>query len=187
MSLFQAFEPEPAERRGAADVFIRRAAASDAEAIAHIRQERHGGGLERQLAHSRRWIARIADAPEQLLLVAVLDDEVTGYGYAGLFQPPDAPTLRNMAPGGYYLRGVVVRSSARRRGIGRRLTEARLSWIAERAEIAYYCANAANRATLAMHAEFGFEEVTRDFCYPGVRFEDGSGGILLCARLKPPL
>ncbi len=45
-------------------------------------------------------------------------------------------------------------------------------------------ANARNRASIALHAAFGFEEVTRDFEVPGVTFEGGVG-VLFRAVLRP--
>jgi GNAT superfamily N-acetyltransferase len=106
---------------------------------------------------------------------------VVGYGRASLLEGLDR------APEGYYLAGVFVRPDARRASIGGALTEARLRWIAERANEAWSFANARNVASLALHRRFGFEEVTRDFAVPGVTFGGGEG-ILFRLRLAglPP-
>ncbi len=96
--------------------------------------------------------------------------------------PPDSPP--NMAPAGWYLSGVIVAEDYRRRGIGRRLTQARLNWIAERDRAAYYFSNARNRASIDLHRAFGFVELTRDFTFPGASFEGGVG-ILFKAELAP--
>ena len=89
-----------------------------------------------------------------------------------------------MAPCGYYLVGVIVAPPARRRGVGRALTEARLAWIGGRAREAWYFANAQNDASLELHRQLGFEEVTRSFWFPEVTF-DGGEGVLCRVRLPP--
>jgi ribosomal protein S18 acetylase RimI-like enzyme len=71
--------------------------------------------------------------------------------------------------------GLVITPAYRRRGIGAELTRRRLEWIAERAGEAFYFVNAQNRASIALHDEFQFEEVTREFTYPGVTFKGGAG------------
>ncbi|MBM9510091.1 GNAT family N-acetyltransferase [Streptomyces sp. KK5PA1] len=86
--------------------------------------------------------------------------------------PPDA------APDGFYLSGLVVAPGHRHQGVGTALVRARLAWVARRAPYAWYFANARNVASLRLHAELGFVEVTRDFSYPGVEFSGGVG--VLC-------
>ena len=88
-----------------------------------------------------------------------------------------------MAPRGYYLVGVSSPRPARRRGVGRALTEARLAWIGDRAREAWYFANVRNTASLELHRRLGFVEVTRSFWYPEVTFEGGEG--VLC-RVRLP-
>ena len=63
----------------------------------------------------------------------------------------------------------------RRAGVGRALTEARLAWIAERAERAYYFTNARNQTSLDLHRKLGFKELTRTFTGPGIAFDGGQG------------
>ncbi len=62
--------------------------------------------------------------------------------------------------------------------IGRALTEERLAWIRGRAREAWYFANARNDASLELHRQLGFVEVTRTFWYPAVSFDGGEG--VLC-------
>ena len=83
-------------------------------------------------------------------------------------------------PTGWYLAGVIVAMTARRRGVGRSLTQRRLAWIQARASEAFYFVNARNLASIDLHAAFGFQEVTRDFRVPGVTF---SGGERILFRL----
>jgi len=112
--------------------------------------------------------------PERKLVVAEAEAGVVGYGRARLFEPgSDAP--RDTAPRGYYLMGLFVRPDLRRAGVGAALTETRLRWISEGAEEAWFFANAHNSASIALHRGFGFEEVTRQFSFPGLAFEGGEG------------
>jgi ribosomal protein S18 acetylase RimI-like enzyme len=105
-----------------------------------------------------------------------------GYGRTGWFAPAaDAPP--NTAPAGWYLTGLSVDPAWRRRGIARALTEARLDWVAARADEAWYFANATNRVSLGLHASVGFVEVTRDFTFPGIDFAGGAG-VLCCVDLS---
>jgi ribosomal protein S18 acetylase RimI-like enzyme len=126
------------------------------------------------------WQARFsADAadPDACFLVALAGDQIVGYGRARRFEPgADAPA--RTAPGGYYLTGVLVASAHRRRGVGERLTRARMGWAAERARELWFFTNAGNAGSLRLHERLGFEEVTRDFEFPGVTFDGGVG--VLC-------
>ena len=74
-----------------------------------------------------------------------------------------------------YLGGVVVTPTHRRQGIAARLTRARLDWIAARAERAYYFTNERNRASVDLHARFGFQELVRGLQVPGLTFVGGVG------------
>jgi ribosomal protein S18 acetylase RimI-like enzyme len=117
--------------------------------------------------------------PERLLLVAEQNDAVIGYGRAALWTvvPDDGRD-------GYYLTGVSVHPDQRRRGVALALTQARMRWIARRAEEAWYFTNAANVASIALHSGFGFQEVTRAPSFRGVQF-DGGEGILYRAPVSP--
>jgi len=109
--------------------------------------------------------------------------EIVGYGRVHRFRASaDAPP--GVAPDGYYLIGLGVSPQHQRHGIGRAITRARLSWIARRASMAWYFTNARNEASLRLHRELGFREVTRDFSYPGVTFEGGVG-ILSSVQFSP--
>jgi ribosomal protein S18 acetylase RimI-like enzyme len=131
----------------------------------------------------RERLVRDVDESERLLVVASLAGELVGYGRATRFEPPEGAP-REVAPRGYYLIGLVVAPSARRRGVGRALTEARLAWIGARAGEAWYFANARNVGSLELHRKLGFVEVTRTFWYPEVSFDGGEG--ILCRVTLPP-
>lgn len=145
-------------------------------AIAHL-----GGDLA-------TWIARFdpdIHEPRRCLLIAESSEggsEIIGYGRVSYFdRPSDSPP--SVAPAGYYLGGVLVDPVARRFGVGRALTVARMEWVRERADDLWYFANARNEASLEMHQELGFVEVSRSFTFPGVTFEGGEG-VLAVVRFR---
>ena len=186
MPLFEPYRPELDDGEHpppvAADLLIRTALPSDVAALAGIEAAREGGEpaahaakLEKLLASSAAGQARVLAAQHGSRLVGIA--KITRFT-----PPPDSPS--NIAPAGWYLSGVIVAKDYRRRGIGRRLTQARLNWIAERDRAAYYFSNARNNASIDLHRAFGFVELTRDFTFPGASFEGGAG-ILFKAALSP--
>jgi ribosomal protein S18 acetylase RimI-like enzyme len=171
--MFADYRPDDDRSPAPPHLVVRPAAGADCTSIAAIERERDG---EVDVADAdARCRTQVAD-PNVCLVVAVVDTEICGFGRAGRFEPPaDAPT--NSAPAGWYLLGVIVRDPWRRRGIGRRLTEARLAWLAERGAEAFYFVNARNRASIDLHEELGFLELTRDFSFPGATFDGGVGSL----------
>ena len=163
-------------------VLIRAALPTDAPACAALTAS-HWGSHDTVPcpgdAH-QRWPKRYTEdiqAPDRHVVVAELGGEVIGCGRAVYFTPPpDAPG--GTAPAGWYLVGLIVRPDLRSRGIGRMLTTARLEWIRERADEAYYFTNVRNLASRSTHRAAGFAEVTNDFSFPGVDFVGGVG--VLC-------
>jgi ribosomal protein S18 acetylase RimI-like enzyme len=130
----------------------------------------------------RNALASDVENPERQLVVAETESGIGAYGRARLFEPgSDAPG--DTAPRGYYLTGLFVRPDLRRAGIGAALTEARLRWIFESADEAWFFANARNSASIALHRRFGFDEMTRQFSFPGLVFRGGEG-ILFKLRLQ---
>jgi ribosomal protein S18 acetylase RimI-like enzyme len=119
---------------------------------------------------------------DRLLVVAATAQGVVGYGRAGPWVHPAEPAP-DIAPEGWYLGGIVIDPAWRRRGLGRALTVARLDWLAGRADEVWCFVRATNAPSLALHEALGFREVTRDFSFPGVSFDD-DGGVLL--RLDLP-
>lgn len=159
-------------------IAVRIASAGDCEAIASVEAEVNGIDAARAFA---RCVEQTAD-PAWVLVLAEAGGEVVGFGRAARWEPPeDAPA--NAAPAGWYLLGLDVRESWRRRGAGLALTSRRLEWIAERADRAYYFANARNDASIGLHRRLGFVERTRDFWFPRMRF-DGGEGILFEVALR---
>ena len=176
MTGFADYEPDVA--RQTVDVHVRPGELRDLDACAELIVSRtHGSAAERR----ERLVADLAD-PDKYIAVAVVGDEVVGYG--GVIhhelKPDDPPTT---APTGYYLIGLIVSPAWRRHGIGELLTRDRLRWTAERADAVYYFANQANAAILDLNKSFGFTEVTRDFIFPGAPLKPGTC-VLLRAGLN---
>lgn len=171
--LFAEYAPEVHGTALPTGVKVREATAADAPEIVAAMVERHDEEPQGFAAQLAREIA----ASEALVLVATVDGRFAGFGRAAFFEPAvGAPA--DSAPAGWYLFGVLVTPQHRRRGIARELTRRRLEWIAARSDAAYYIANALNRASLDLHKEFSFSELTRDFSFPDATFTGGVG--VLC-------
>ena len=169
-SRWATYEPD---RRGTPDphaVLIRPATIADCAEIATISVERDGGNIADAEIRCERDIID----EERLLLVAATANGLAAFGRAGHWGPPEGAPA-DVAPAGWYLFGVVVRDVWRRHGIGLDLTRRRLDWIRERADEAFYFANARNRPSIDLHARLGFIELTREFTFPGASFEGGAG------------
>ena len=177
-SRYATWAPEVSRRRGEVLV-VEAEAEADVGAAARL--------AERYSAINGEWEERlrsdVADR-DRALFVAKVNEEVIGYSRLHRFVPAEASPA-DSAPAGWYLGGLVVATEWRRRGAGEALTRARLAWVAERATEVWYYANAGNRASLALHAALGFEEVTREFTVVGVSFEGGVG-VLCRAVLQGP-
>src|SRR5437867_5956164 len=149
---------------------VRAANAADLPGVAALSAQREGGEVARHLEGLERAFGR----PELELVVAVFDRRVVGFGKtAYLRRPPEAP--RHCIPDGWYLTGLVVDPTLRRRGVGHELTRARLEVLFTRVATAYYFATAINGPTIALHERFGFREVARDIWAPGASFTGGVG------------
>lgn len=162
------------ERDDSATFRVRPAEAGDVAGCAALACL-HSGGEPPEVA---RRLGRELGRAERELLVACAGGDgagpVVGYGRITWFTSGGAG---GEAPSGAYLGGLVVFPAHRGRGIGTALTVARMRTVFEDhgEDCVWYFTNARNRASIALHERLGFREVTRDFWYPGVTFEGGTG------------
>ncbi|MFV0407401.1 MAG: GNAT family N-acetyltransferase, partial [Propioniciclava sp.] len=150
-------------------IHVRQASAADTAVTAALAAEREGDELARCRHHQ---MLRLEDRDHRLFVAEAAGD-VRGYGWISYLQPVRCGG--HGAPDGWYLSGLVIASSFRRQGLGRQLTQARIAWVLERAEQAYYVVSASNAASLRLHESLGMVAVTRDFAVPGVVFSHGDG------------
>jgi GNAT superfamily N-acetyltransferase len=120
---------------------------------------------------------------DRYLVVAQAGDELIGYGRTAWFEP-DGAAPPNAAPAGYYLIGLVVDPSWRRRGVASAIIRARLAWVAQRACEAWYFSDVRNRVSIQLHERAGFTTITDDFWFPSVT--DHGGSHLLGRVTLPP-
>lgn len=180
MSLFEPYEPK-AHGSPLEEIELDRALPADLGALVSITVQRESldpGDVESRLS---REIGM--DDSRHLLMVARHRGECVAFGRVSYVDRP-AGARADHVPAGFYLGGVIVDPDFRRRGIGARLTEARISWVAERAGELFYIAGEINLASIDLHEGFGFEELTRTFFAPRVSFQSG-GGILFRLDLRP--
>lgn len=176
MNLFAEYSPAKAlvhAEPPRMDLEVRPAREGDLAAIAALAADRNGTSIAEERGRYQEIFARVARGEQRIMLVSACAGEILGYATAAFHHTPScAPS--NAAPTGWYLTGLIVAPHQRRRGVGAHLTSARLGQIGAGTKV-YYFANARNRATIDLHAQFGFRERTRDFCYPGVTFQGGCG------------
>lgn len=175
MGLFSPYEPE---RHGDAleQIELRLARPEDACPLADLVAEREGVAVADVLAGLRRECAGAFPRDRRRLFVALHEARVVAFGRSKRVDGRELgdPGPRR-PPAGWYLSGVIVRPALRRRGIARRLTALRIEDLRGETDELLYVVNARNRASIDLHAAFGFEERTRAFDFPGHTFEGGEG------------
>jgi ribosomal protein S18 acetylase RimI-like enzyme len=174
---FADYRPDESRQAASSAITIRGALSDDLEVCAQLIVSRTGGSAADRI---ERLLSDLEN-PDRYIAVACAGDEVIGYGGVNKHQlSPGMPA--DTAPSGYYLIGLIVAPDWRRHGIGELLTLDRMRWTAERADEIYCFANLANGPTLDLHERLRFEEVTRDFSFPGAPLEPGT-----CVLLRAPL
>jgi len=162
-ALFADYRPHDSGTR--VPVVVRELAGGDVEACVALAVQRDGG----EPAAWRASFERSLHSANRRTFVAVLDGGVVGYATAGWFAP-SALAPGSAVPDGWFLLGLVVDPGRRRHGIGGELTRARLAWLEERTDRAWYFVSSANRASIDLHTGFGFQLVASDIDVPGVAF-----------------
>lgn len=154
---------------------IRDVTADDVDGIAAILREREGGTFEAAKERAGKYLA--APVEKNRLMVADLDRQVIGHGRIGHVSKLLEAEYQSV-PEGWYLTGVIVAQSYRRRGIAMELTRRRIAWVRGRAGKVFYFANSRNLASIELHRRLGFVEVCRNFKFPGATFSGDGVGIL---------
>ena len=175
MAHYASYEPEAKRSGGPFAAVIRPATYADVPDLAAI-------DITVVVRTAEDWTAAIdkSSRGERLLLVAEIDGTVAGFAQAHRLD--EHPV--DHAPAGYYLTGVTVLPHYRRAGLARDFTLARLDWIQDRADEAWYFAATENAASIRLHDQLGFAEVSRSSSIHGVSF-DGRGGVLFRRPLNP--
>jgi len=173
MSLFAAYEPGASGEK-LESVQVRRALPRDVEALVELTIARSGGTHEDlKASYDRETTGRFSEEENRLWVAQYAADTIAFGRCRWIDSPPEAPPKH--IPEGWYLGGVIVTESLRRRGVARQLTAARLLDLSQNAGEVFYFVNARNRPSIDLHSEFGFVEVTRDFEFPRVSFTGGEG------------
>lgn len=127
------------------------------------------------------WTAEmIVERPDRIVLATTIGVWLAGIGKTHLHFEPDGAT-----PAGHYLGGVIVGPAWRRRGVGAELTRARLEWIWQRAERAFYFANEHNTASIELHRTMGFEPIATAPTFHGVSADNGQSQLILFEARRP--
>ncbi|MEZ0369416.1 MAG: N-acetyltransferase family protein [Candidatus Sericytochromatia bacterium] len=179
MALFEPYTPEVLRKLLPEQMLVRPAVEADLAGISLIHAQRYELDLEQAGEWAEKGWQRRGDNP---WFVAVLGAQVVGYAHLLRFiPPPDAPP--ECVPAGWYLMGLTVAAPWRRHGIGFALSQARLEWLRDRCENAWYFANSLNRTSIALHAQLGFTEARSGIWFPGVEFSGGGIGLLFRVEL----
>ncbi len=152
---------EPDKHGRAAHVDVRAATTDDIEAIARIDEARGIGSVESLVPRILASFERVArDKVRWHNWVASVKGEVVGYAICRYHAWSESNGDSGL-PEGWYLAGLSVLPSHRRRGIGRSITEHRITWLSERTDVVYYTAAEVNRPSIELHEALGLVEVAR--------------------------
>lgn len=153
---------------------VRPLALADVPVVAGLHAAREGVSFSRAEEVVRGWMSD----PTRHVLVAEVEGRVRGFASCALgrLDEPAAPLgARDPA---WFLSGVVVEPAARRHGLGRQLTTARLDLLADLTDEVWCVVNARNRVSLDLHSDLGFVEHRRGPRLAGVDFSGGPGLLL---------
>jgi len=154
-----AYEPDKHGRATQIDVCA--ATTDDIEAIARIDEARGKGSVEILVPRILASFERIArEEVRWHNFVASVKGEVVGYAICRYHAWGERNGDSGL-PEGWYLAGLSVLPSHRRRGVGRSLTEHRITWVSERTDVVYYTVAEANGPSIALHEAVGLVEVAR--------------------------
>jgi GNAT superfamily N-acetyltransferase len=95
--------------------------------------------------------------------VALKDGKIIGFSKSCFHNTiNDFPDLIE----GWYLNGITIHPDWRRIGIGKLLTETRMTWLKNKTNEVYYWSNKKNKASKSLHEIFGFKEIKSSIYAP---------------------
>ncbi|EPZ52451.1 FR47-like protein [Bacteriovorax sp. BAL6_X] len=159
----------------------------DAQAIARIISENN---IDSNLDYSfffertKKELARGGNLKGFHLIVAILDEEVVGYGRSILYTQEMVDRYKYKAPIGWYLMGLTVLPEYRGCGIGDLLTQERLRHIGQISTKAYYVVNEKNKTSIKMHEKYGFKIKEKGPGFLKIAFNDGLGILYECSLIN---
>ena len=152
---------EPDKHGRATHVDVRAATTDDIEASARIDEAFGIGPVETLVPRIVASFERIArEKVRWYNWVASVKGEVLGYAICRYHAWSERNGDSGL-PEGWYLAGLNVLPSHRRRGVGRALTEHRITWLSERTDVVYYTAAEVNGPSIELHEALGLVEVAR--------------------------
>ncbi len=157
---------EPDKHGRSIDVDMRAATTDDIETLARIDEAYGLGSVETLVPRIVAAFERVARGEVRAYTcVASVKGVVVGYGICR-FRAWSEKEGDSGLPDGWYLSGLQVLSSHRRRGVVRAITEHRITWLNERTDVAYYNADEVNGPSIELHEALGFVEVARGILPP---------------------
>jgi len=173
VSRFEEYDPQVHGVEDAS-VVVRHAGSDDAAAIATVDATRE----PRPPSHLDWVVAQLARG-DAIHVVAECHGQVVGASAVKVW-PEHAD-----APAGWYVSGITVMPSWRRRRVGDRMLALELAGVDRLHEPTWSVVNARNGASLDLHARHGFVEVARAAAFAGITFTGGTGLLLHRAARTP--
>lgn len=174
--MFAKYAPKPTSRPQI-PFEVRPARSADLPAMVKLSGERPGTGDSDAKSIFASMKQRLAHTPDegQLFVAVGTDNRLLGCGSSAFLRFEDTHQHANLVPSGWYLTGLMVTAKARRAGIGRALTTARMVDRIAAQETLRFVANVQNEASRDLHLALGFKLETDEFHMPGVTFRGGEG------------
>ena len=147
---------------------------ADVPVVAGLHAAREGVAVSRAEQVVRGWCSETT----RHVLVAEVEGRVRGFASCALGRLDESASPSEGRDPVWFLAGVVVDPAARRHGLGRQLTTARLDLLADLTDEVWCVVNARNRPSLDLHADLGFVEHCRGPRLAGVEFTGGLGLLL---------
>jgi len=146
---------------------IRLAIPTDANDISKIEVNVYGEYPDSQKEVIKKIIEAIksqeSDESLKKTWIALKNEKIIGFSKLGFNNAiDDSSDLIE----GWYLTGITIHPNWRRVGIGKLLTETRMTWLKNKTNEVYYWSNKNNKASELLHKFFGFKEIKSSIYAP---------------------